>query len=92
MTESVPPDQQADVERLADALLDAIEGDVDTKSPDTQHPGRRVDAGARWGSRWSHLWNQEMLIPRIAQVTVCGTRYMVLWSATRRATLTSSPR
>jgi hypothetical protein len=38
MTESIPPDQQADVERLADALLDAIEGDVDTNSPDTQMP------------------------------------------------------
>jgi hypothetical protein len=25
-----------------------------------------------------------MLIPRIAQVTVCGTRCMVLWSATNR--------
>jgi hypothetical protein len=35
MTESIRPDQQADVERLADALLDAIEGDVDTNSPDT---------------------------------------------------------
>jgi hypothetical protein len=38
MTESIPPHQRADLERLADALLDAIEGDVDTNSPDTQMP------------------------------------------------------
>jgi hypothetical protein len=38
MTESIPPDQKTDVERLADALLDAIEGDVDTNSPATQMP------------------------------------------------------
>lgn len=38
MTEPIPPDQQADVEWLADALLDAIEGDVDTNSPGTQMP------------------------------------------------------
>jgi hypothetical protein len=28
-----------------------------------------------------------MLMPRTAQVTACGTRCMVLWSATKRATL-----
>jgi hypothetical protein len=62
----------------------------------TNSSATRVSSSARRrsrsvGSRCSHLYSQETLTPRIAQVSACGTRWKVLWSAMKRATLTSSP-
>ncbi len=42
-------------------------------------------------ARLSHLYSQEIDTPSSAQASVCGTRWKVLWSAMKRATLTSSP-
>ncbi|OLL70308.1 hypothetical protein Ae168Ps1_6274 [Pseudonocardia sp. Ae168_Ps1] len=37
------------------------------------------------------MYSHEIDTPSRAQASVCGTRWKVLWSAMKRATLTSSP-